>query len=241
MEEVIHPFPTTHWSLIRAAGQEAGTEHRRALEEFFHQYLPALRMHLLLDRHLPPTEADDLLQGFVTDKVIQDQILAQANQARGRLRNYLLAVLNNYSHQLHRHDHAQHRNPGTPLAGLEQCAAHFDRQPPPAQAYEASWARQVVHTAIHEMQQKCEREGKMEIWLLFDARVLGPLLRQEPPTPYTELVQRCQLASPSAASNLVISGKRMFTRTLREVVTQYAGDPQNVDEEIMELRKILSR
>ncbi|NJL31223.1 MAG: hypothetical protein HC898_06090 [Phycisphaerales bacterium] len=241
MEREVHPFPTTQWSMVRVAGQEGHTGHRKALEDFLRKYLPALRMHLLLDRHIQEEEVEDLLQGFVTDKVIQDKILNQANQAKGRLRTFLLAVLGNYVSQQYRHDHAKLRSPTQPMASLSECIDHYDRAPQPADAFDATWAREVIYATIREMQLYCERTQRTDIWVLFDARILGPLIRNEPPVPYAELVQRCQLTSPSEASNLVISGKRIFTRVLHAVVGEYAGDPHNVEEEIINLKEILSR
>lgn len=42
------------------------------------------------------------------------------------------------------------------------------------------------------------------------------------------------------ASNALTTVKRMFERTFRAVVQEYAGDERDVDREIAELRKILT-
>jgi len=63
-------FPDTPWSLLlslRRADEEA---RRQTLDLLLRQYLPALRAHLLA-RRVPADRVDDLLQGFVADKVIE--------------------------------------------------------------------------------------------------------------------------------------------------------------------------
>ena len=59
--------------------------------------------------------------------------------------------------------------------------------------------------------------------------------------PYEELVAKFGLRSPSEASNLLITAKRMFARVLREVVRETVADEAEVETEIMELKRILSR
>src|SRR5881394_3079150 len=99
-------FPTTRWSLVaRACGGGGGdggdglaVDHevrREALATILHRYLPALRAHLLA-KSIAPDRADDLLQAFVADKVIERNLLARADRARGRFRGFLAAALNNY-------------------------------------------------------------------------------------------------------------------------------------------------
>src|SRR4051812_20544046 len=86
-------FPTTHWSVVRtAAGNSEGPSHR-ALGELLTRYLPALKAHLCIGRHLAGDEADDLLQGFVASKVLEQELFAGADSQRGRLRTFLLNVL----------------------------------------------------------------------------------------------------------------------------------------------------
>lgn len=240
MQDPMHAFPTTQWSFIRVAGQAEHDGYRLALEDFLKRYLPALRMHLLVDRRIPRDEAEDFLQGFVTDKVIQDQILSQASQERGRLRNYLLKVLANYLFQQYRSRQAQRRQSRQPTVEWSS-AIHEIPQPPFDRCLELFWAQGILQQAIEKMERECQKSHRPEIWVLFDARVIGPMYRDEPPQSYAELVKQHGLKSPSEASNLVITGKRMFLRVLREVVGEYAGDPQSVQEELMDLHRILSR
>ena len=80
-----------------------------------------------------------------------------------------------------------------------------------------------------------------DVWGVFECRLLAPMLDGAEPMPYEALVERFALRSPAQASNVLITGKRMFERALRAVVGEYAADEAEVDEEIAELRQILSR
>ena len=52
-------------------GQTSSDGQREALGVLLRRYLPALRTFLILDRRLTPERAEDLLQGFVTSKVLE--------------------------------------------------------------------------------------------------------------------------------------------------------------------------
>src|SRR5438477_6642253 len=89
-------FPSTQWSLVGRAGRTSNEHRRDALGVLLHRYMPALRAHLVLAKRMSADHAEDLLQGFVADKIIEKNLLAQAEQARGRFRSFLLAALNHY-------------------------------------------------------------------------------------------------------------------------------------------------
>src|SRR5687768_2580796 len=89
-------FPSTHWSLVGSAAQINREKRREALGTLLHRYMPALRAHLVLARRLPADYADDLLQGFVADKVIEQNLLGNADRTKGRFRSFLLAAVKHY-------------------------------------------------------------------------------------------------------------------------------------------------
>jgi hypothetical protein len=61
----------------------------------------------------------------------------------------------------------------------------------------------------------------------------------EKPESYDTLVTRLGLESPSQASNLLVTAKRMFARHLRAVVAETVADPDQVEEELRELKMCL--
>ena len=100
-------FPTTHWSMVQRAAQVPGTQAGPALDALLRLYLPALRAHLVHGRRLQPDQADEVLQSFVTSKVLEQQMLARADRSRGRFRNYLLTVLDRHHIDWHRSESAR--------------------------------------------------------------------------------------------------------------------------------------
>jgi hypothetical protein len=91
------------------------------------------------------------------------------------------------------------------------------------------------------MRRECEQKGRMDLWEIFDGRVVQPLLGAETTLPYETLVQRYRFESPLQASNALITAKRMFRRNLEEVVRDTVETEAEVDQEIRELKRILSR
>ena len=89
----LRTFPVTRWSLVGRAG--AGD--LEALEHLLTRYLPALKAHLTAGRGVAPTDADDLLQEFVHQRVLRGQLLARVRQRKGHFRTWLLSTLDNFA------------------------------------------------------------------------------------------------------------------------------------------------
>jgi hypothetical protein len=167
--------------------------------------------------------------------------VAQADQALGRFRTFLLTVLDRFVISESRRASAKKRaavdRAGVDPQQLDAHAAHEDR---PGAAFDVEWARQVLAATLRQMEAECRSSGRPDIWGVFEGRVLGPTLEGSPPCEYPELVERFGLKSPSQASNALITAKRMFRRNLEAVVGQYAASPAEVQEEIRDLWSILS-
>ena len=90
------------------------------------------------------------------------------------------------------------------------------------------------------MQQECKASGRQDLWAVFEGRILQPIRDGAEPLSYEEIIQRFQFQSPAQASNALITGKRMFARLLRLVVSQYASDEKEIENEIRDLQRIVS-
>src|SRR4051812_18671040 len=116
----MQPFPATQWSLVDRAARESDLPaQRQALATILQRYLPALRAHLVAAKRIAPDRADDLLQGFVADKIIEQNLLAHAQQGKGKFRSFLLVTLNRYIIDRHRADTAETRNPTSGVAQMD--------------------------------------------------------------------------------------------------------------------------
>jgi RNA polymerase sigma-70 factor (ECF subfamily) len=236
-------FPSTHWSLVGRAGADPSEARRRALGHLIHQYLPALKTYLVRGRRVAADQADDFLQGFVAQKFLEDDLVRRADATRGRFRTFLIAALNNYCASQARAAAARRRRPAGGFAPGD-VAAHDGtdaRAADPSAAFDLDWAREVLSQAVERMRAQCRASARADVWGVFDARVLGPTLRESEPVPYGELVVQYGFASPSQASNVLVTGNRMFARVLKEVIGSYEQDPEGVEQEIRDLRDVLSR
>ena len=235
-------FPATEWSLIDRAARSDDSVSRPALADLLQRYLPALRAHLIGDRRMVADRADDLLQGFVADKIIEQDLLAQAQRERGKFRSFLLTTLDRYVISLHRSESALKRRPAGGLAELNDVAHALASGDSPAEQFNLVWARELIAEALRRMRAECEAGGRKDIWMVFDARVVRPCFDGQPPVEYPVLVEQLLLKTPMDACRLLTTGKRMFSRNLRAVATEYtSGDDGSVEEEIAELRRILAQ
>mgnify|MGYP001190400014 FL=1 len=228
------PLPSTHWTSIAAAG-----EARPRLGEVLRRYPPALQVHLQRRFHLTPHDAQDVLQSFFTDAVVERNLLRLADRARGRFRSFLLTALDHHTRNWLRDRSTQKRSPGT-MADLAAVPPPADGHPAPDQAFEITWAREVIAQAVDRMRTECEAEGQSQYWELFRARVLGPVFDGSAGEPYAGLVRRLGFATPAQAANALVTAKRHFARTLRAVVAEYLTDPAQADAEIADLQRILA-
>ena len=235
------PFPNTSWSMVARAAHVRSSVRRRTLEALLKQYLPALRAYIMARRRIGPHDADDLLQGFLAGKVLEQQILRRADRSRGKFRTFLMTALERYAIGEYRKGAAAKRSPGRAVEPLGEVseAEHPSREA--ADVFDVAWAKQAVEVAVGRMRRECEAGGRRDLWGLFKARVLDPALHGAEPAPYERLVPELGLGSTEKAANLLATGKRMFARNLREVAAEYAEDDADAEDEVRFLRQALAQ
>jgi RNA polymerase sigma-70 factor (ECF subfamily) len=226
--------------------EPAATNARPAMEELLRKYLPALRVRLLARRAVAAETVDDLLQGFISQKFLEHNLPGGADRAKGKFRTLLLTALDRYVISHRREASAAKRGAGRtislddpgdgqtthvePAASLGGCADPFDVQ----------WARQIVREVIERVRAACQSGNRPEVWGVFNANIVRPILNGEAPLSYGELVERFAFRSPGQVWHATRTGKQMFARHLRAVVREYAESDAEVEEELRELRRILA-
>ncbi len=236
MNSSYHPFPPTHWSLIHRAGGGAADEpaRRDALRILLTRYEPALRSYLRVVRRYPEDKAGDLLQSFIADKVLEQELLRHADENRGHFRTFLLTSLNHFVISRHRSEHAGDE-PSLDVI-MEPAAA----TPAPDAFIEAQWAKSLLHGVLENMREECIQSKRADIWHVFETRVLADILHDTPPLPYETLAHDLALKSPAQAANLLITAKRMYVRLLHAAVAEYEVGDKAIEEEIASLRAALA-
>ena len=234
------PFPLTQWSLIARAGDTDIETKRRALSELLERYLPAIKCYLTYGKRIDPDRADDLIQGFLASKVLEQDLIERADQAKGKFRTFLLTALDRFIVNQHRFETARKRAPDE-LGSIEDSAEPAETDVRPNETFDIAWARQVLDRTIERMKKECHGSGRDDIWQVFEARVLGPTLGQSEAVGYDELIGKAGFSSPVQAANALVTAKRMFARIIRTVIGEYEGDDADVDSEISDLHQILAR
>ncbi len=157
---------------------------------------------------------------------------------RGKFRSFLLTVLDRYVIDEQRRHSALKRQP---TQEMEEAIDQPVRGDAPSSAFDVEWARQILAEAIRRMREECQRSGRDDMWNVFQERIVLPATEGAEPTDYETLVRRYGFQSPAQASNVMITSKRMYARHLRAVVGEYVDDPNEIDAELRDLHRIVSR
>ena len=235
-------FPGTRWSLVGRAGAGNAAQ-PAAVGEIIRLYAPALRAHLVQSMRVPPDRADDLLQSFLTDKVLEQSLVGHADPARGRFRTFLLTALERFAIDQHRHATREKRSPKGEVFDVDEQRDSLvsPHELAPCEAFDLAWAKEAVGEAVDRMRAECERAKHPNLWAVFEARYLRPATEDVDPEPHESLAKRLNLDSAQQAANLLITAKRAFTRIFRSVVSRYTSDESEVGNETRELWAIFSR
>ena len=233
-------FPTTRWTLISRAAHGASPTAEEALADLLGDYRSALRSFLVGTGRARANEADDLVHGFLLDKVLMGRLLHQADRSRGRFRYYVMKALSNYVFECRR------RERSTGGAAGQTVSLDDERMREPISddeqvAMDYAWARQLIQRALRDMQAECEQKQRTDLWRLFEIRVVRPVVEGVAPVPYDQLVSEFGFESPSRAANALTTAKRMYERCLRAAIAEYARDDAEIEEELRSLRQVLSQ
>jgi hypothetical protein len=204
-----------------------------AIKELLPLYLSAIKQFLCAVCRVNADLVDDLVQDFVTDKLLGNKFLYYADQNRGKFRNLLAKTLVNYAATwLKRHqrirlvEFSEEHDIAT-----EQLTAELDQE----------WLKQVVTDTLEVMHNECVESGRTDIWEVFRVRVADPILQDVDPMDYSQIVHHLQIQTPRQAINLLATAKRTFLRSLRGVLGRYVEESKDVDSEINILVEIVTR
>ncbi len=236
------PFPATKWSLVARARHVLSSVKRQALGELLQNYLPAIRSHLIRRKGIRPDLVDDFIQGFIASEILEKKLIVKVEQEKGKFRTFLLNAMDWYISKHRRADAIQKRRLGAQmdLAEVPEPTASRSGEDDTSRVFDVEWARGVIDQALGRMSLKCQSSGRQDVWEVFEFRLLRPILDGQATPSYQELFKRCGLKSPVQASNLLVTGKRMFDRILRAVVKEYVVDEDQVEEELTDLKRILA-
>ena len=211
-------FPRTDWAQL---GLAADADAAR-LDHLIRLYWTPLRIFLAATFPSLKDQAEVLLQEFAEDKILKEGWLRRADPQRGKFRDFLKTSLRNFV--LDRLNRADVRHAPLSLDELEIDLAAPDND---SESFDLAWFKSVLAETLRRMEADCKDPGAEQprrsfIWEMFRIRLLEPVLNDAPQIPYEELIERFALKSPTDASNLLLSGKRIFKMHLAKVIKEYA-------------------
>src|SRR6185503_7147738 len=167
-----------HWSEIASANHTRKQKGHEALDCLLTRYQAALLAHISFKFRASEDAAQDLLQSFVAEKILENKLLTQANPARGRFRTFLLNALDNFVVSQRRKEQAQKRSPGADVLSVDELSPADEPQSndAPSDRTEVFWAQEVIAAALVSMRSECETSNHLDVWGVFEGRLLSAVL-----------------------------------------------------------------
>ena len=230
-------FPRTNWDEL-APATTADTER---LDRLIRLYWTPLKIFLLASFPTLKDQAEVLLQEFAEDKMLKAGWLQRADRERGKFRDFLKTSLRNFV--LDRLSRAEVKHAPVSLDELE---VDLPGPEATAEAFDLTWVRTVLGETLRRMEADCKdpengQPRRGQIWEMFRIRLLDPVFHDAPQVPYDQLIQTFGLKSPTDASNMLLSAKRMFKSHLTKVIKEYAEADAATAEEIRALEEFVAR
>jgi RNA polymerase sigma-70 factor (ECF subfamily) len=209
-------FPATEWTQLLDYSQKGAI-----LSELCTKYWKPLYSYLR-GSGFGNDKAKDLVQGFLTEKVIEQELIRQADKTRGKLRTFLLTAFKNYVINVCRSEKV--------LLDFDRTAGDttFDD---PETAYERACADQLLQDVIDQLQVECHKRSKIVHWRLFHEWLLKPCANQRR-LQMKDLCEKYGIENTAQAYHMIENIKRRFRSILREHLNMLVDSDREVEAEI---------
>jgi RNA polymerase sigma factor (sigma-70 family) len=224
-------FPATRWSVIDAARSRDLGERERALETLFAAYWKPVYKYVRVRWNRPAEDAQDLTQGFFAELLERD-LLAKYDPAKGRLRTYLRVCMDSFVMNQDKAAHRLKRGGNTVHVALDFDAAEGElngRVMHPAEVaskesveafFEKEWIRSLFMLSLEDLRMLCQERDRERAFLLFEEYDLDG----DPDISYDQLAQRHGIPATDV-TNALAWARREFRRIvlgrLREICGSY--------------------
>lgn len=232
----------TDWSMVLDSGRTDSPTRRDSLERLVRRYWPVLFAGARATG-LSADEANDAVQGFIADILLERNLPGQATPDRGRFRGLLSRSLRNYLVDRARAATSRKRRPAGPVHSLQHEAsvdptARSDDDP--ELVFVRHWVATVLRTAIAEVRNAFLAADREIEWRILDARLIRPLVDGAEPVPYAALVEELGLRDLPQAASYLVNGKRALGRAIADEIGRTVADPADVEDEIRDLLALLA-
>jgi RNA polymerase sigma-70 factor (ECF subfamily) len=226
-------FATTQWHVVRQATEGPDRRRVEALNDICARYVPAMVEYIKRQFHVTEDVAEDMVQQFVTDRVLSKDILSQAVQTKGRFRTFLMTSIRHFVCDQIRRESSMKRCPPNGFVPLEdmqtETTAALEQEE--QRVFDQGFVRQIIGEAIHRTHELCVKRNQTDIWEILHERVLAPHIEEVQPESYDILVQELGLRNRAEAQNKLATGKRIFQRCYQQVIEEFTESAQEFEEE----------
>lgn len=229
-------FETTSWTLVLSARNNA-----QDLGVLLSRYWSPIYCYIRATG-ASSAEAADLTQQFVTDVVLERDLIDRASPERGRFRTFLRAAVRNFLVDQHRRAKAQRRHPELPILSIDTSRIR-EVEPSildsPERAFDRQWAATVMQQAMESVRVECERGNMTRHWAVFEAAVLTPALQGGEAPLLREVSERLGCADVTQASNMIQTIRRRLNRTIRSIIADSLDSTEELESELSWLKELL--
>jgi RNA polymerase sigma-70 factor (ECF subfamily) len=230
-------FATTHWSVVLTARDEQSPQAAEALEKLCRRYWPPIYAFIRRRGH-GPDDAQDLTQEFFA-RLLAKHYLDAADAAKGKFRTLLLTAVTRFLINERERAQAQKRGGRSSHFSLDAAEAGYRPQvsdlTTPETLYERRWAETVLDSVLVRLRQDFEAEGQLERF-----EILKPFLTGEKQAPSgSEIAARLRVTE-TAVYSAVHRLRRRYGELLRAEIAHTVARPEEIDEELRHLLKVMS-
>lgn len=234
-------FTSTQWTMVFRAVQEDQKSHRPAMSQLIEKYWQPLYF-FARRQGLPAADAEDATQAFLSE-LMDGRVLAAADPAKGRFRNYLLTIWKRFLIDRARTENASKRGGNVDVTSIfygdgEKAWLAYSTQTKPDhdadRAYYEEWASTLVRTALDKIRTEYTKSQRDHTYQTLLPYLAAPITIQT----YAELAPKLGV-TVGAAKVAVHRLRQRFAVTLRQLVQETVEDPEELDVELEELKRYL--
>jgi len=232
-------FPVTHWSVILAARAGQDTQAATALENLCRAYWYPLYAFIRRQGY-DPHDAQDLTQGFFA-RLLEKDYLADVDRRKGRFRSFLVAAIKHFLADERDKASALKRGGGQVPISLDAQAAEdcFRLEPAheltPEKLFERLWALSLLGKVFDRLAQDYADADKKQLFEELQ-EFLAPGAEA---TSYALPAQRLNMTE-GAVRMAVHRLRQRYGQLFREEVAHTVADPNEIEEEMRHLLRVLS-
>lgn len=233
-------FPATRWSIVLRARQHGEPHAAEALAQLCKTYWKPVYAFLRRQGNTPH-DAEDLTQGFFAMLLERDS-LASVEEAKGRLRSFLLMAVKRFAANEHERANALKRGGRIVHVALDaeeaeqDCVMEPSTDVTPDVLFERQWALALLDTVLKKLRAEYAKDGRERV---FDA--LKDRLSAD-----GEAAKLAQTAAElgmneGAVKVAVYRMRQRYRRVLHDEIALTVDSPDEVEGEIGHLFEIFGR